>query len=43
MRNQGLDVAGATAMLRQWLFKDDVTQPLSVAASITATDVTGDA
>jgi AcrR family transcriptional regulator len=43
MRNQGLDVAGATAMLRQWLFKDDATLPLSAAASITATDVTGDA
>lgn len=40
MRNQGLDVAGATAMLRQWLFKDDATQPVNTAASITATDVT---
>jgi TetR/AcrR family transcriptional regulator, acrAB operon repressor len=40
MRNQGLDVAGATAMLRQWLFKDDTTQPATADASITATDVT---
>ena len=40
MRNQGLDVAGATAMLRQWLFKDETTQPASAAASVTATDVT---
>jgi AcrR family transcriptional regulator len=40
MRNQGLDVAGATAMLRQWLFKDDITQPASTAASIAATDIT---
>jgi AcrR family transcriptional regulator len=36
MRNQGLDVVGATAMLRQWLFKDDTSQP----ASIATTDVT---
>jgi TetR/AcrR family transcriptional regulator, acrAB operon repressor len=40
MRNQGLDVAGATAMLRQWLFKDDATQPADTPTSIPATDVT---
>jgi len=39
MRNQGLDVAGATAMLRQWLFKDETIPPASAAASITATGV----
>ncbi|HEX4209465.1 MAG TPA: TetR/AcrR family transcriptional regulator [Candidatus Binataceae bacterium] len=43
MRNQGLDVAGATAMLRQWLFKDDATQPAEAAAVITPTDITGNA
>ncbi|HUN58036.1 MAG TPA: TetR/AcrR family transcriptional regulator [Candidatus Binataceae bacterium] len=40
MRNQGLDVAGATAMLRQWLFKDDATQSAVASASITTTDIT---
>lgn len=40
MRNQGLDVAGATAMLRQWLFKDEPTQAASAAASMTVPDIT---
>ena len=43
MRNHGLDVAGATAMLRQWLFKDDASQPSASAASTTAANVTGNA
>jgi hypothetical protein len=40
VRNDGLDVAGATAMLRQWLFKD---APSSGVAPIIGTTATEDA
>jgi AcrR family transcriptional regulator len=41
VRNDGLDVIGATAMLRQWLFKD--AAPALGAAPFTATGLTEDA
>jgi AcrR family transcriptional regulator len=41
VRDQGLDITGATAMLRQWLFKD--AAPSIGPAPFNATDITEDA